>query len=105
VNDGARSWQFISFLALTLLGIAGIVETWISRVELHDNHIRVVTLFERRLYSRGEVTTVTWARGCPVSIQLNGTTWVHLPNTGHASTKIAGAIRAWLNEGGTGRGA
>jgi hypothetical protein len=101
VNDGPRSWPFVGFLALTLLGVLGIVETWVSRVELHDDHIRVVMLFKRRQYARGDVTSVTWAKGSPVSIQLNGTRWVDLPNMGHASTKVAGAVRAWLNEGET----
>lgn len=99
VNDGPTSWQFYAFLALTVLGILGIVETWVSRVELHDDHILTVALFVRRTYPRGEVTSVTWAKGSPVSVQLTDGRWVNLPNTGHASTKIVGAIRAWLNEG------
>ena len=93
------SFMFYGFLGLTVLGGLGIVETLVSRVELRDDHIKVVALFTRRVYARNEVTSVTWAKGSPVSLQLNGTTWVHLPNTGHASTKIAGAIRAWMNEG------
>jgi hypothetical protein len=34
-----------------------------------------------------------------VSLQIKGTTWAHLPNTGHSSQKVVGAIRGWLNEG------
>jgi hypothetical protein len=42
---------------------------------------------------------VQWSKGSPVSLRLNDAVWAHLPNTGHSSQKIAGAIRAWLNEG------
>jgi hypothetical protein len=94
----SRTVLFYSFLGLTALGVLGIVETLVSRVELHDDHITAVALFRRRIYARGDVTSVTWSKGAPVSIQLNGSTWVHLPNTGHSSARVVGAIRAWLNE-------
>ena len=76
-----------------------------SRVALHDDHIVAVAFFTRRMYPRHEVTSVTWAKGSPVSLQIKGTTWAHLPNTWHSSQKVVGAIRAWLNEGGARHGA
>jgi hypothetical protein len=93
-----RTVMIYAFLGLTVMGVLGIVETLVSRVELHDDHILTVALFVRRTHPRSQVTSVSWAKGSPVSIQLNGTTWANLPNTGHASTKITGAIRAWMNE-------
>jgi len=66
--------------------------------------VTAVAFFVRRNYPREAITSVTWAKGSPVSLQLNGTTWAHLPNTGHSSQKIVGAIRAWLNEGGAPHG-
>jgi hypothetical protein len=94
---------FYGFVAMTVFGVLGIVETIVTRVELHDDRIVAVAFFTRRTFSRDEITSVTWAKGSPVSLQINGTTWAHLPNTGHSSQKIVGAIRAWLNEGGAGR--
>jgi hypothetical protein len=99
----ARTTLFYPFLGLTVLGLLAIVETLMTRVELHDGHIATASLFARRTYPRSEITSVTWAKGSPVSLQLTGTKWVHLPNTGHSSPKVAGAIRAWLNEGGAQR--
>ena len=96
---------FYGFVALTVFGVLGIVETLVTRVELHDDHIVAVAFFTRRMYPRHEVTSVTWAKGSPVSLQIKGTTWAHLPNTGHSSQKVVGAIRAWLNEGGARHGA
>jgi hypothetical protein len=90
---------FYGFVALTVFGVLGIIETILTRVELHDNHIVAIGLFTRRTYPRDQITSVSWAKGSPVSLKLNGTTWAHLPNTGHSSQKVVGAIRAWLNEG------
>jgi hypothetical protein len=95
----SRMVLFYSFLGMTLLGVLGIVETLVTRVELHDDHITAVDLFRRRVYPRSDISSVTWAKGSPVSIQLKGSTWVNLPSTGHASPKVVGAIRAWMNEG------
>src|SRR5262245_949937 len=92
---------FYGFVALTVFGVLGIVETILTRIELHDDHIVAVALFTQRTYPRDQITSVSWAKGSPVSLQLNGTTWAHLPNTGHFSQKVVGAIRAWLNEGRT----
>ena len=99
LDIGMGEGRASQLLGLTVMGVLGIVETLVSRVELHDDHILTVALFVRRTYPRSHVTSVSWAKGSPVSIQLEGTNWVHLPNTGHASTKITGAIRAWMNEG------
>jgi len=96
---------FYGFVALTVFGVLGIVETIVTRVELHDDRIVAVALFVRRTYRRDEVTSVSWAKGSPVSLQIKGTTWAHLPNTGHSSQKVVGAIRAWLNEDGSQRSA
>jgi len=94
---------FYGFVALTVFGVLGIVETIVTRVELHDDHIVAVAFFTRRTYPRDEITSVTWAKGSPVSLRIKGTTWAHLPNTGHSSQKLVGAIRAWLNEDGSQR--
>ena len=96
---------FYGFVALTVFGVLGIVETFVTRVELHDDRVVAVALFVRRTYRRDEITSVSWAKGSPVSLKINGTRWAHLPNTGHSSQKVVGAIRAWLNEGGSQHGA
>jgi hypothetical protein len=96
---------FYGFVALTVFGVLGIVETFVTRVELHDDRIVAVALFVRRTYRRDEITSVSWAKGSPVSLKINGTGWAHLPNTGHSSQKVVGAVRAWLNEGGAQHGA
>jgi hypothetical protein len=60
---------FYGFVALTVFGVLGIVETIVTRVELHDDHIVAVAFFTRRTYRKDEITSVTWAKGSPVSDQ------------------------------------
>jgi hypothetical protein len=41
---------------------------------------------------------MTDREGSSVALRLRNDTWARLPDTGHATTKVAGALRAWLNE-------
>ena len=81
---------FYGFVALTVFGVLGIVETFVTRIELHDTQIVAVAFFTRRTYPRQAITSVTWSKGSPVSLQLNGTTWAHLPNTGQSGLTRSG---------------
>jgi hypothetical protein len=92
------AFRFYGFLGLALFSVVAVAESWRARIELRDDEIRVVALLGHRSYPRSQVSSATWARGCPVSLGLRDGTWAHLPDTGHANTKLAGAIRAWLNE-------
>jgi hypothetical protein len=91
-------FTYYAFLLFCFLGLLGLIEILISRVELRDNEIFVRWLFSTKRYPRERVTSVSWAQGCPVSIQLEGNQWVPLPETSHGSPKVAGAVRAWINE-------
>jgi len=93
-----NAFQFYGFMGLSILNIAAVVESWRCRMELRDDEIRVVALLGHRSYPRALVSSAKWEKGCPVSLRLHDGTWAHLPDTGHANTRVAGAIRAWLNE-------
>jgi hypothetical protein len=93
-----RALVFYGFLAYTLVCAGGVVESLRQRIELRDDEIRVITLTGSRSYSRAAVVEARWEKGCPVSLKLADGAWASLPSTGHGSAKVAGAIRAWLNE-------
>ena len=95
------TFRFIGFLVCSVIGAIGTGEVFRGRIELRDDDIRVVTLFGRKIYPRTTVIDARWEKGAPVSLKLVDGAWARLPATGHASTKVAGAIRAWLNEGRT----
>jgi hypothetical protein len=50
-----RTVMIYAFLGLTVMGVLGIVETLVSRVELHDDHILTVALFVRRTHPRSHL--------------------------------------------------
>jgi hypothetical protein len=93
-----NAFVLYSALGYTLFCLAAVGDTLRSRIELRDDEIRVVRLVGHKSYPRPLVESVTWAKGCPVLLTLRDGTSKELPGTGHASTKVAGAIRAWLNE-------
>jgi hypothetical protein len=86
------------FAGLVTLSLVALAEAFRRRIELRADEIRVVELVGHKSYHRSVVASARWAKGCPVSLELRDGTWARLPDTGHASTKVAGAIRAWLNE-------
>lgn len=93
-----NSFRVVAFLVLTVGGALGAAETFRSRVELRENDIRVGRLFGEKIYPRASVAEVRWEKGSPVSLKLTDGAWADLPSTGHPNTKVAGAIRTWLNE-------
>jgi hypothetical protein len=92
-------FRLYGLLALSLFFALGAVQTFRERIELRDHEILVVGLAGRRRYPRALVLSAKWEKGCPVALKLRDGTWATLPDTGHASTRVAGAIRAWLREG------
>jgi hypothetical protein len=95
----ARGLAFYSLLILAIVGTAGVIGVFRGRLELRDDDIHVVQLIGRRTYARTQVVDARWEAGCPVSLKLTDGTWAPLPDLGHSTPKIAGAVRAWLNEG------
>jgi hypothetical protein len=98
-REDRRALTFYGALVFTIISAAGVAQTIRGRIELLDNEIRVVGLVGQKTYPRQRIADVRWAKGSPVSLKLDDGTWAHLPDTGHGNTKVAGAIRAWLNEG------
>jgi hypothetical protein len=93
-----RAFVLYGFAALVLLCLIALAQVFRGRIELRADEIRVVELVGHKSYPRSTVAGARWEKGCPVSLNLRDGTWANLPDTGHANTKVAGAIRAWLNE-------
>jgi hypothetical protein len=98
-REDRRALTFYGSLVFTIISAIGVAQTFRGRIELRDDEIRVVGLVGQKNYPRSRIADVRWSKGSPVSLKLDDGTWAHLPDTGHANTKVAGAVRAWLNEG------
>jgi len=94
-----RSFVLYGFGGLAILCLAALAQVCRGRIELLADEIRVGELVGHKSYHRSVVASASWEKGCPVSLQLRDGTWANLPDTGHPNSKVAGAIRAWLNEG------
>ena len=100
VPESRRTVTFLAFLAFAVVCALGLVQVLRGRIELRDDEIRVVGLVGHRHYARDRIVDARWEKGTPVALKLTDGTWAKLPDTGHSNTRVAGAIRAWLNESG-----
>lgn len=87
---------FTAALVLAGVSVAGVAEAWLSCVEVGPEVITVRGLLSRKQYARSDVEGVNWEKGAGVSLRLSGGGWAKLPDLGHSSQAVAGAVRAWL---------
>ncbi|HSF17857.1 MAG TPA: hypothetical protein VLK65_20120, partial [Vicinamibacteria bacterium] len=86
----------LGFAALSVLAILGVLEALTLRVVLDVDALRVSKLWSTKAYPRSDIRSVTWAKGCPVSLGLADGRWVRLPEVGTSSQGVVNTIRAWL---------
>jgi len=86
----------IALLAISVIGFLGIIEVFVSRIVLQADSIEIVRLFRRRSIVRSDISSVTWEKGCGVSIKLKDGHWAKLPDTGRNALAQTNTLRAWL---------
>lgn len=92
------SWMCASFIGFSILGIAGIVESFSMYIRLDETEIRFREIFRNTAIPRCDIVRVTWEAGCGVSLRLSDGTWAKVPDLGHNSQGLTNSIRAWLND-------
>ena len=83
-------------VALAVFGLLGIVEVLTARLLLADDALHVTKFWTRRSYPRETIRQATYAKGCPVTLELSNGQWAKLPDLGHNTQGITNSIRAWL---------
>ena len=78
---------------MAVLGVVGLVDWLVTRVELLDDEIVVRTLWSRRSYPRAEIESVYEAKGVPSALVLTGDRIVKMPDIGPS---FGNSVRAWL---------
>jgi hypothetical protein len=89
----------LTFAGLSIFGAGCVLEAFTLRVALGAEALRVSRLGRSRTYPRSQIRAVTWAKGCPVAIQLADGRWVKLPAVGSSSQGVVNTIRAWWKRG------
>ena len=93
---GAPRWCSVIFWALALGALVAIVQVWLTRVQLTSDGLYFRSGFESKFLPRKEIVSVTWEKGCGVSLKLVSGKWQKLPEVGRGAQAVTNSIRAWL---------
>jgi hypothetical protein len=93
------SWITTALIGFTLFGVLGVLDALTQRVELHQEHLIVVRNLRKTSYPRSTFTSVTWAKGVPVSLQCTSGSWIRLPGVGPSPQGMVNTLRAWIKAG------
>jgi len=95
IADKHRLWIVPCY---ALGGLLWLADVFLTRIVLGPDSLRLVsaTEFKSRTIPRAEIDTVTWEKGCGVSLILRDGTGVRLPGVGRNAQGLTNTIRAWL---------
>jgi hypothetical protein len=91
-------WTWVSIgmvFATVFVGLGGIVEGLILRIELADDAMIVTDLRGRRRYPMADIERISEEKGGPPAIRLRSGQWVKLPSVG---SSLGNSVRAWLKQ-------
>jgi hypothetical protein len=83
---------------LALFGVAGFLDTLISRIELDEQEIRLISLVRTRCYPRADFESAKVDGGAVVLKRSDGGSLV-LPDTGKNSMSLRNTVHAWVRRG------
>jgi hypothetical protein len=87
------NWVSVGLTCASVLGLAGVIETFALRIRLTDDAMLVTDARGRRRYPVSDIARVEEAKGVPAAILLKSGRWVRLPPVG---SDLGNSIRAWL---------
>lgn len=79
---------------MTVLGVVGLVDWLVTRVDLLDDAIVVRTLWSRRSYPRAEIEGAAEAKGVSAALVLTGGRFAKMPE--NIGPGFGNSVRAWL---------
>lgn len=95
LSEGWSGTTLVSF-ALVPMGLLGVVEVFVRRIELYPDRLVVVSNLRRRSYLRTQFVAASWAKGVPVALEFVGGGYLRLPEVGASPASVAQTLRAWL---------
>lgn len=82
-------------VALVAFGVAGFLDTMVSRIILDADEIHVVSLVRRRRYPRTDFESAKVDGGAVVLKRRDGG-WLRLPDTGSNALSVRNTVHAWI---------
>ena len=96
VSYRTGGWTWVSMFlaaATVIVGVGGIIETLILRIELTDDAMLVTDLRGRRRYAIADIERIEEAKGVPPALRFKDGRGVKLPSVGG---NLGNSVRAWL---------
>ena len=90
------TWLCAFYMGFSILGVAGIIESFSMCITLDDREIRYRASFGKTVIPKSDIVRVTWEAGSGVSLLLSDGAWARLPDLGQNSQGLASSIRSWL---------
>jgi hypothetical protein len=90
-----QGWYWVSVVLTCgmVLALAGVIETFVLKVQLTDEAMLVTDYRGRRRFPLTDIVRVEQAKGVPTAILLKDGRWVKRPAVG---SDLGNSIRAWL---------
>lgn len=87
---------------LLVFGVAGFIDVLVSRIELDEHEIRVISLVRTRRYPRAELESAK-VDGGAVCLERRDGGWLVLPDTGRNALAVRNTIHAWIKSSEAGK--
>lgn len=93
VQTRGWSWVTIASVLMVIVGVAGIIERFVVRIQLTDDALIATDLRGTRRYEKAAIERIEEAKGGPPAIRLKDGKWAELPSV---ESSLGNSVRAWL---------
>jgi hypothetical protein len=80
---------------LVVFGVVGFIDVMVSRIELDEREIRVISVVRSRRYPRADLESAK-VDGGAVCLKRRDGGWLVLPDTGRNTLAVRNTIHAWI---------
>ncbi|HVH34885.1 MAG TPA: hypothetical protein VM847_12340 [Tahibacter sp.] len=90
------SWLTLITMAMAAFAPLALLDALTARVELHAEHLVIVSNLRRRQYRRSDLLRLRYGRGVKAAIAHVAGQWIELPDVGSGNQSLCNSLRAWL---------
>jgi hypothetical protein len=94
-HHGDNTWAASIFFLLGSLNVIAAVQHLGSSIRLLPDRLDYGSFGARRTIEKERIDSVTWQKGCGVSLKMKDSSWIRIPDLGRAPG-VCNSIRSWL---------
>lgn len=95
-TERGLSWLTLVTIVLAVFAPLAFLDAMTARVELHPEHLVIVSNLRRRKYRRGDLRRVSCERGVEAAIAHVDEYWIQLPAVGPDNQSLCHSLSTWL---------